>query len=272
MKSKFRNEDAMSETPLDKADVRAIVKLLGQTCATKGTINQKKHFLMKGLCKMLDIQAWACVHAVEMTPGKLPVYVAYIHGGFTEENLAAFIKIQSHPDMARMSIPISEELIGRVTPISRTLQQMLSIDEFTQASVGEEWRACGIYPRLLSFHPLADGSFSGLALYRSCEKPLLTDREARIAHIVLSEVPWLHERQGAAAELALEVPQMARLQRLVLELLLQGLTRKRIAHTMGISVNTVAGYVKDIYAYFGVSSQPALIKRFFRGDGGDSRK
>lgn len=262
----------MSETPLDKADVRAIVKLLGQTCATKGTINQKKHFLMKGLCKMLDIQAWACVHAVEMTPGKLPVYVAYIHGGFTEENLAAFIKIQSHPDMARMSIPISEELIGRVTPISRTLQQMLSIDEFTQASVGEEWRACGIYPRLLSFHPLADGSFSGLALYRSCEKPLLTDREARIAHIVLSEVPWLHERQGAAAELALEVPQMARLQRLVLELLLQGLTRKRIAHTMGISVNTVAGYVKDIYAYFGVSSQPALIKRFFRGDGGDSRK
>jgi len=262
----------MKESYLDQTDVRAIVRLLGQTCATKGTINQKKHFLMEGLCRMLDIQAWAWVHAVEMTPGKLPVYVAYIHGGFTEENLAAYIKIQSHPDMARMSIPISLELIGRVTPISRTLQQMLSVDEFTQASVGEEWRACGIYPRMLSFHPLADGSFSALAIYRSCEKPLFTEREAKIAHIVLSEVPWLHERQGAAAELAMEVPQMARLQRLTLELLLQGLTRKKIADTMNISINTVAGYVKDIYAFFGVSSQPALIRRFFMGDGGDATK
>jgi DNA-binding CsgD family transcriptional regulator len=259
----------MKESYLEQTDVRTIVRLLGQTCATKGTINQKKHFLMKGLCRLLDIQAWAWVHAVEMVPGKLPVYVAYIHGGFTEKNLAAYIKIQSHPDMARMSTPISQELIGRVTPISRTLQQMLSVEEFTQASVGEEWRACGIYPRLLSFHPLTDGTFSALAIYRNCEKPLFTEREAKIAHIVLSEVPWLHERQGEAAEIAMEVPQMARLQRLVLELLLQGCTRKKIANTMNISINTVAGYVKEIYAYFGVTSQPALINRFFFGNGGD---
>ena len=260
----------MKDQSLDRADVRAMVRLLAATSATKGTINQKKHFLMKGLCKLLDIQAWAWVHAVEMTPGKLPVYVAYIHDGFSEEKLAAFIKIQSHPDMARMSASFCRELAGRTTPLSRTLPQIVPVEEFTSASVGEEWRACGIYPRLLSFHPLADGSYSGLAVYRSCEKPLFTEREARIAHILLSEVPWLHERQGPAAEVALEVPQMARRQRLVLELLLQGLSRKAIADTMDISINTVAGYVKKIYSFFGVTTQAELINRFFLGNGGEA--
>jgi DNA-binding CsgD family transcriptional regulator len=256
---------------LDEADVRSMVRLLGETCTLKGTINQKKHFLMEGLCRLIDIQAWAWVHAVEMVPGKLPVYVAYIHGGFSEEKLGAFIKIQSHPDMAHMSTPICRELIGRAAPLSRTLQQIVPVDEFNQASVATEWRVCGISPRLLSFHPLADGSFSGLGVYRSSEKPLFTEREARIAHIILCEVPWLHERQGPTAEVALEVPQMPRRQRLALELLLQGLSRKAIADTMDISVNTVAGYVKAIYAFFGVSSQAGLINRFFLGNGGETK-
>jgi DNA-binding CsgD family transcriptional regulator len=251
--------------------VRAIVRLLAETSATRGTINQKKHFLMQGLCRLLDIQAWAWVHAVEMTPGKLPVYVAFIHDGFSEPDLARFLKIQTHPDMALFSTPLCVDLAGRSTSLSRTLQQVVPVDEFNNSAVAEEWRACGVYPRLLSFHPLADGTFSGLGIYRSCDKPLFTEREAKIAHIVLSEVPWLHERQGPAAEVALEVPQMPRRQRLVLELLLQGLSRKAIAEAMAISPNTVSGYVKKIYAFFVVPSQAALINRFFLGDGGEAK-
>jgi hypothetical protein len=39
---------------LDEADVRSMVRLLGETCTLKGTINQKKHFLMEGLCRLID--------------------------------------------------------------------------------------------------------------------------------------------------------------------------------------------------------------------------
>jgi DNA-binding CsgD family transcriptional regulator len=254
---------------LSEEDVRAMVRLLGDTCALEGTITERKYFLMRGLCELLDLQAWAWVHAVDMTPGELPVYVAYLHGGFSEEILAPFIAIQSNPDMAKMTTPFSRELAGRTTPLTRTLKQIVPGDEFMTYSVAKEWLACGIMPRCLSFHPLPDGTFSGLAVYRRTESEHFTDREAKIVHIILSEVPWLHESQGAAAERTTKVPQLPRRQRLVLELLLQGYSRKVIAETMNISIHTVSGYVKDIYRFFSVNSHPELINRFFLGNGGD---
>ncbi len=247
---------------LTEKDVRAIVRLLGQTSTLGGSLNEKKHFVMAGLGKLIDTQAWAWVHAVEMVPGELPVYAAFICGGFSEETLARFIKIQSHPDMARLSTSLSRELQGRSRALTRTLPQLMPVEDFYNAEVDKEWRACGIYPGALSFHPLHDGTFSALAIYRSCHKPVLTPREAKIAHVILSGVPWLHVAQGAAGEQTTQVPQLPVRERLVLELLLQGYSRKAIATTMGISINTVAGYAKNIYRFFHVDSQAALSRLF----------
>jgi len=253
----------MDETSLlTEKDVRAIVRLLGETCTLDGTLNEKKHFLMTGLGRMIDTQAFGWVHAVEMVPGQLPVYTAFICGGFNEEVLPRFIQIQSHPDMARLSTTLSRALQGRTKPLTRTLQQLMPIEEFYTAEVAKEWRACGIYPRVLHFHPLADGTFSGIAIYRHCHKPILTPREAKIAHVILSSVPWLHEAQGAAGERTTQVPQLPVRERLVLELLLQGYSRKAIAATMGISINTVAGYAKNVYRFFGVASHGELSRLF----------
>ncbi len=66
------------------------------------------------------------------------------------------------------------------------------------------------------------------------------------------------------------VPRLPVRQRLTLEFLLQGQSRKAMAREMEISINTVSGYVRDIYRLFGVNSQAQLVSRFFRGDGGDA--
>ena len=106
-------------------------------------------------------------------------------------------------------------------------------------------------------------------LYRSFERELFTERESKIVHILLSEVPWLHDAAwpDAKREKAYELPP-----RLItlLNLMLQGLPRKRIAENMGISPNTLTGYVKDLYARYQVHSQSELISRFVEGDGGDT--
>jgi len=247
---------------LTEKDVRDIVRLLGETCTLDGSLNERKHFLMAGLGRLIDTQAWAWVHAVEMIPGKLPVYAAFICGGFSEDVLPRYIQIQTHPDMARLSEPVSRELQGRTRPLTRTLQQMMSVEYFVNADVGEHWRACGIYPRVLHYHPLGDGTFSGIGMYRECSRPITTPREAKIAHVVLSSVHWLHVAQGAAGERTTQVPQLPVRERLVLELLLQGYSRKAIAATMGISINTVAGYAKNVYRFFGVSSHGGLSQLF----------
>jgi DNA-binding CsgD family transcriptional regulator len=89
-----------------------------------------------------------------------------------------------------------------------------------------------------------------------------SEQGKQIAHIILSEVPWLHladwpEDRGA------KVPTLFPKQRIVFNLLLDGRDRKTIAAHMAISENTVAGYARDIYRHFGVNSQPRLIRRFF---------
>ena len=116
---------------------------------------------------------------------------------------------------------------------------------------------------------MSDGQMSGVALFRRFDRELFTERESRIIHILLSEVPWLHDAAwpDAKREKAHELP--PRLNTL-LNLMLQGLSRKQIADQMGISINTLSGYAKDLYGRFRVHSQAELIRRFIEGDGGDT--
>lgn len=65
------------------------------------------------------------------------------------------------------------------------------------------------------------------------------------------------------------VPNLSSQRLLVLNLLLEGRTRKEIAATLSLSVNTVATYQKSIYLHFGVNSHASLMHRFHHGDGGD---
>ncbi len=48
-----------------------------------------------------------------------------------------------------------------------------------------------------------------MGLYRAHGKPEFTPRDVRIAHIVLTEIPWLHE-QGWPEDRGTSVPHLSR--------------------------------------------------------------
>lgn len=83
----------------------------------------------------------------------------------------------------------------------------------------------------------------------------------------MSEVHWLHQL-GWPEDRAVDVTAMTPRQRMVLELLLQNLTRKEIAKQMRLSPSTVNGYVRDIFNTLAVHSHAELLARFYNGDGG----
>lgn len=253
---------------LAEADVRAVVRLLGQTAGQPGGHAEIKRRLMRGLCELIDVDAWVWVMTARMEPGELPVYVGYQHGGFSEVEMAKFILVQSHPDMARLTEPFARELRDATGLITRSLQQILPVEDFESSPAYPLWNECGFHPRSLNSRPLDGGGFAGFALYRRVGRPVFTNREVRIAHIVASEVPWLFamgwpEDRGAA------VPGLAPRCWAVHEMLLQGYNRAKITEHLGVTRHTVDGYVKDIFRLVGVRSQPELMTRFFRGDGGD---
>ena len=259
----------MKDVVLSEADVRAMVRLLGENCALDGNINDKRRHLMAGLCRLVKSDAWVWGQAAEMNPNRLPVYIGLIYDGFSEDSFARFLTVQTHPDMTWITAPICRDLQETKKHLTRTLERLVSPSRFAACEVNALWRKSGVFPRIVTFYPLPDGIISAMGLYRQCDREPCTEREAKMVHIVTSEVPWLHVHESPEAVLT-TVPRLPVRQRLALELLLQGHSRKTIAEDMDISINTVSGYVRDIYRFFGVTSQSQLVRRFFRGDGGDT--
>jgi DNA-binding CsgD family transcriptional regulator len=250
---------------ITESDSRAMVRLLGETAASQGTFKQMKAFLMNGLCELIQADAWAWTLSRRIVPGNVQAFPGYIHGGFSEQRFANFIKALEHPAMGLATASFYAEVFQSGDPTTMCNHEMDTGGAALADDVLELWQDADIGPVILSGHPVDKTSFSGLGIYRKFTDEIFSPRDRQIAHIILSEVPWLHladwpEDRGA------KVPTLFPKQRIVFNLLLDGRDRKTIAAHMAISENTVAGYARDIYRHFGVNSQPQLIRRFFNSE------
>jgi len=136
------------------------------------------------------------------------------------------------------------------------------------SAAGPYWARANIGTLLISQRPMDGGGISGVAVYRELGKPQFNEREGRIAHIILTEVPWLHFRAFPDRE-SQDITRLYPRHRTILNLLTEGWGRKQIADHLSLSINTVHGYSKVIFKHFGVHSQAELIARLTKGDGGD---
>jgi hypothetical protein len=248
-------------TTISEADSRAMVRLLGDTAALDGGHAKKKQFLMKGLCTLIAADAWVWTLGTRTGPGEPQAYAGFLHGGFDEERFAKLLIAIEHPAMAEVAAPFFEaiETIRPATMLRHEIdpKRLASAD-----GVRECWENADIGPLMMTGHPLDEKALSAAAFYRKLHDEPFSEREKQITHIIFTEVPWLHAT-GWPDDRGVTVPKIFPRQRLVLNLLLDGLDRKRIATHMGITENTVAGYAKDVYLHFDVHSQPELMRKFF---------
>jgi DNA-binding CsgD family transcriptional regulator len=267
--SRIQSEESGSPGPvLEEADVRAIVRLLGGLYTAKGNHTAMKRKLMDGLCEMIRADAWAWSLGQELHPGTQPIYVSMFHGGFDEARYNHLLCSVSDPDMARISEKLLTEMQEKKGHVTRVHQQFTDEKEFRESGIYPHLCKADIGPFLVSLRPIDERSVSTIVLYRRLKDVDFTEREARIAHIILTEVSWLHE-QGWPEDRGVTVPRLSPRERLILNMLLDGRARKEIADCLGLSENTVSGYQKSIYRHFKVNSHATLMRRFQLGDGGD---
>jgi DNA-binding CsgD family transcriptional regulator len=252
---------------LCESDVRAMVRLLGDVIAAPGDINAKRRLLMDGLCQLIGATAWVWGMA-EFDPEKPPAFIGLVHSGFDEERFASYIEAINHPAMEAVARPSSLELKQRGVHLTRTLRQLDPRSMMENSLAGPLWKKANIGSLMISQRPMEGGGISALAVYRDLCDIQFNEREAKIAHIVMSEVPWLHFT-AFPDQASQDITRLYPRHRTVLNLLGDGWPRKKIAAHLGISENTVHGYVKEIFKHFGVHSQSELLSRFTKGDGGD---
>ena len=255
------------EFTLPEQDVRKIVNLLGRIIAAPGDLHEKRRLLMDGLCGIIDARAWIWGMWVYL-PDEPPTHVGLIHSGFDDERFVAFMNAANHPDMERVARHSNLELQARGVQLTRTRHQMDPQGLLADTAAGACWRKADIDDLITSMRPMAGGGVSGIGIYRELDKPHFTERETKIAHIILSEVPWLHFHAFPDKQ-SQEITNLYPRHRTVLNCLCEGWPRKKIADHLGLSTNTIHGYSKAIFKHFGVHSQSELVARFAKGDGGD---
>lgn len=259
----------MSESPyLSEEDIRAIVRLLGEAMAGEGDISIKRRRVMDGVRRLIGANSWIWTMVGRFGPDEQPAHTVLVRDGFTEEQFAAYIRSQEHPDMRWLVGPFIAEVEETGDHLTRLRQQMTSNEEFDAADIKPLFEKAGFGPLILSARKTLSGQLSAVVIFRHFDAPLFTERESRMAHIILSELAWLHEISWPNYPRH-EVSTLSPRERSVLTSLLQGRSRKEIADDFGISIHTVSGYVKEVYRHFNVNSHAELFHRFVNGDGGD---
>lgn len=253
---------------LPSEDARNIIGLLGEVCAHPGDHIARKRLLMNGICSLIHADRWAWGLAAQMDPDKPSVHLSLLHGGFTEETYAAFTLAYNHPEMTPIHAPFAAELAERRCHLTRLRQQMDPHDAYKKTEAYPYWQRADINGVIMSLRPLDQTTFSIIGIYRRLSADVFTERENRIAHILLSEIPVLHT-EGWPDDHGITLPSLSNRQRTVMALLVQGYSRPKIAEFLGLSLHTVNDYVKAVFRHFSVHSQAGLIARFRRGDGGD---
>jgi len=255
--------DSLNSTQilLSGKDIRAMVGIVSEVAANQGDHPEKKRLLMDSLCTLVQADSWSWVLATKVEPGQQPVYTSVSSGGFEDGQFSKLLVAQEHVDFAKLTEPLARG-------VSRTDDQVTLLcddydpgDFFAGCKSHHLWKNADTALPILCYRPVPNGSVSGVALYRKYDGRPFNLRHAKIAHIVLEEVPWLHE-QGWPWSSAMRVPELTNRCRQVLNLLLEGLSRKEVANRLSLSEHTVNDYAKDVYKFFGVHSHAELISKF----------
>lgn len=246
---------------INEKDVRSMVRLLGDTATHSGCHQEKKRFLMNGLCRMIGADAWLWGLACQLKPGESQVYVGMTHEGFDEARFAHFLEAVEHPVMGKVVEPFYRSVATSRKPITMCRDEIDPDGLSKKGNVGGLWKRANIGDLIMIGYPIDKNSMSCLGVYQSLGAGNFNRRHQKMAHILLSEVPWLH-LSGWPEDRGTTVPKLCPRQRTVLNLLLDGLGRKQIAYNMEISENTVSGYTKEVYKHFGVHSQAELLHKF----------
>jgi len=213
--------------------MRAIVRLLGEAAMRAGGVLEKKRYVLDGLCELAGASEWYW-GIFDRPPG----------------------------------VPGARALVAT----RRVVELPKAAEAAEDPPAGDEGPGSYLSGRrpggYLAFERrLGEHEHSLIVLSKAAGERPYSDRERLICQLIFQGIPWLHFRQEQESRVKKKLS--PRLQH-VLDLLLLGLSRKEIANRTGVTMGTVNGYVRELYASHGVNGHSELMRLRLWGEGARS--
>lgn len=244
-----------------EADTHSVIVLLSGIAGISTDHLILKRTLLDRLCRLILADKWISIHQTAVDgslPSSRPVV---LHRGFSEAEFKDMTASAAHPTAKQLNLCFRDKRLKTSGQLTVRLEDYDRHVAWLTSPSGTLATAAGTGTFILSIGTKdAVGTSCNISLYRTPGSDPFTDNQLRMAHLVFSGVAWLHRNGWSGSEdSSAALPLPLRLQPLF-ALLLNGSSRKQIAESIGIKLNTVNSYTKEIYRHFGVHSQPELMR------------
>lgn len=127
----------------------------------------------------------------------------------------------------------------------------------------QRMQQCGLFRWMQGGRYLPNNTFAVLSFGRREGRPTFSRADKSLVELAISSIPWLWPNaEESIPQEAVEA--LSPRQRAVMFLVLDGLSRKKIASRLEISEETVNHHLKAIYKHFDVQSATELSALFLR--------
>jgi DNA-binding CsgD family transcriptional regulator len=203
---------------------------------------------------------WGRGHPVESTIAP----IVSIPFGFKPWEWPVIIEASLDADGVNMSSRLIAERLLHKRHVSVTRSMFWTDEQWHMApSYLRHLLPIGWEDWMTSVYYLADDTWSCLTLWRRTGHPPFQAAELEILDLSLGGIRWLQPRISEAVPAQAFVDLTPR-QRMVMIYLLDGLSRKQISSSLGVSLHTVNDHIKSLYDRFGVHSSTELAARFMK--------
>lgn len=261
-----------------------VIDLVADSCRSELPLLERRRGLMTGLSDLLDADYWVWSQmSVDPETGEhTPVDMVH---NFPERTLRLLMSGINDPENP---CPAASKLFTMLAANPHQTRRRCDLVTDRRWYGSTHYKAyrktCGIDDCIYSFYvgpmptqsdppgagaPVGHGGhprrlISGVVLHRKTERQAFDESRARLLHVVLNRVVWLHE-PAAAVDAQQVVGELTTRQREVVGYLSEGKTVSQIAGVMGVSVNTVNSHLKAVHKAYGVTNRSQLLSRLFGG-------
>ena len=255
---------ASRSAALDIDDTRRLLQAVTDVSDSKKPLADLRRATLEELAALVHADAghWAWGRGNAQSASITPV--AFIHFGYTEAELAATCQFGLDPRMREeFSLPLVK--LMRPDQVACALRSdIVPDDRWTPDNwLYQNVRRTGMDSWIQAVRYAANDTWSNMYLARRIGRAEFEVADRELSDLAISSISWL----WANAEEALPPEAHAELsprQRTVMFMLLDGLSRKKIAARLGIGEETVNFHVKALYQHFRVQSATELAAMFLR--------